>query len=105
MMMSPGFQQRLELFDHGVDRLAGLDHDQDAARLLQGVDEFLQRLGADEVAVVPCFSSRASVFSTDRLCRATVKPLRARLRARLAPITARPVTPMCAVPFDQQLAR
>ncbi len=29
------FQQRLELFDHGVHRLAGLDHDQDAARLLQ----------------------------------------------------------------------
>ena len=45
-------QQRLELLDHGVDRLAGLDHDQHAARLLQRVNELLQGLRADEVAVV-----------------------------------------------------
>ena len=45
-------QQRLELLDHGVDRLAGLDHDQDAARLLQRINEFLEGLRADEVALV-----------------------------------------------------
>src|SRR6266699_1528527 len=32
-----------------------------------------------------------------RLCRATVYPCRAKLRARLRPITPRPVTPICAV--------
>ena len=46
-----GFQQRFKLLDDGVHRLAGLDHDQDAAGLLQGVDQLLQRFGADEVAV------------------------------------------------------
>ena len=45
------FQQRFKLLDDRVDRLAGLDHDQDAARLLQRVHQFLQGFGADEVAV------------------------------------------------------
>ena len=45
------FEERFELVDDGVDRLAGLDHDQDAARLLQRVHEFLQGLGPDEIAV------------------------------------------------------
>ncbi|GIE31209.1 hypothetical protein Ait01nite_042540 [Actinoplanes italicus] len=30
------------------------------------------------------------------MCNATVCPCRAKLRARLRPITARPVTPICA---------
>ncbi|MDQ0619303.1 hypothetical protein QFZ33_003327 [Arthrobacter globiformis] len=45
------FQQRNELVDDGVNRLAGLDHDEHAARLLQGVHQLLQRFSAHEVAV------------------------------------------------------
>src|SRR5699024_3568472 len=37
-----------------------------------------------------------SVLPTERLWIATLKPLRAKLRARLDPITAIPVTPMSA---------
>ena len=44
----------------------------------------------------PWAASSASVLATERLCRATVYPLRAKLRARFAPMTARPVTPICA---------
>src|SRR4051812_8083783 len=44
----------------------------------------------------PNWSTSARVRSSDRLCRATVCPCRARLRARLRPMTARPVTPMLA---------
>src|SRR5690242_12862474 len=46
----------------------------------------------------PCSSSSASVLATERLCSATVYPCRAKLRAMLEPITARPVTPICALP-------
>ena len=44
-------QQGGELLDHGVDGCARLHHDQDAAGRFEGVDEFLQGLGADEVAL------------------------------------------------------
>jgi hypothetical protein len=37
-------EQRDELFDHGVDRAAGLDHDHDLARAGQDCDEFLEGL-------------------------------------------------------------
>ena len=46
----------------------------------------------------PCSESRASVFPAERLWTATVYPCRAKLRAMFEPITARPVTPMSAVP-------
>jgi hypothetical protein len=46
----------------------------------------------------PCCSINALVFAYDRLCTATLYPWRARLRARLLPIVARPVTAMRAVP-------
>ena len=49
--MSPGSSKRNELVDDGVNRLAGLHHDQDAAGLLEGVHEFLEGFRADEVAV------------------------------------------------------
>ena len=42
------------------------------------------------------FSMTFSVRPTDRLWMATLKPLRARLRARFEPITAIPVTPISA---------
>ena len=44
-------EQRLQRFDHAVDRRPGLDHDDDAARALEGGDELLQRLGTREVAL------------------------------------------------------
>src|SRR5215831_3407329 len=44
----------------------------------------------------PCSATRLRVRSGDRLCSATTCPCRAKLRARLRPITARPVTPMSA---------
>src|ERR1700761_5843752 len=49
----------------------------------------------------PWSLTRLRVRSGERLCRATVWPWRARFRARLRPITARPVTPMsaCWLPF------
>src|SRR3954452_248396 len=43
----------------------------------------------------PCAAISASVRAWVRLCRTTWWPCRARLRARLAPMTARPVTPIC----------
>ena len=46
------FQQRLELLDHGVNRSTGLDHDQDTARLFQRVNQLLERLRPNEVALV-----------------------------------------------------
>ena len=46
----------------------------------------------------PCSLTRLRVRSGERLCNATAYPCRARLRARLRPITARPVTPMSALP-------
>ena len=45
-------EQRHELVDDGVGGLAGLDHDDDRARLLDAGDEVLHGLRADEVAVV-----------------------------------------------------
>ncbi|GHB62231.1 hypothetical protein GCM10010377_61720 [Streptomyces viridiviolaceus] len=44
----------------------------------------------------PNSSIRARVRPGVRLCTATVKPLRARFRAELRPMTASPVTPICA---------
>jgi sirohydrochlorin ferrochelatase len=44
----------------------------------------------------PCSETRLRVRADDRLCSATTCPCRAKLRARLRPITARPVTPMSA---------
>src|SRR3954468_24684923 len=43
----------------------------------------------------PCAAIRASVRAWVRLCRTTWWPCRAKFRARLAPMTARPVTPIC----------
>src|SRR4051795_13530214 len=45
----------------------------------------------------PCAAISASVRACVRLCRTTWWPCRARLRARLAPMVARPVTPICEV--------
>ncbi len=45
----------------------------------------------------PNSSTRALVLASVRLCTATACPCRAKLRARLLPITARPVTPICAL--------
>src|SRR6476469_1423003 len=45
----------------------------------------------------PCCATSASVRAVVRLWRATVWPCRARLRARLRPMTASPLTPMFAV--------
>ena len=42
-----------ELVDHGVGRVAGLDHDQHPTRLLQCGKEFRNRLAAHEVALRP----------------------------------------------------
>ena len=44
----------------------------------------------------PCSSINAVVFACVRLCTAVTNPLRAKLRARFDPITARPVTPISA---------
>ena len=40
-----------EFVDDGVGRVAGLDHDQHPARFLERRDEFVHRLGADELAL------------------------------------------------------
>jgi hypothetical protein len=48
-----GLQQRGELLDHRVRRLSRLDHDDQAARALQGRHELLGGLGRDEVPLVP----------------------------------------------------
>src|SRR5579875_2703695 len=45
----------------------------------------------------PCSSTRLRVRAGVRLCSATACPWRAKFRARLRPITARPVTPMSAL--------
>ena len=46
----------------------------------------------------PASSIRDCVLAYERLCTATVYPWRAKLRARLRPMTARPVTPIWALP-------
>ena len=46
----------------------------------------------------PCVCMRWSVLAWVRLKRATVCPRLAKLRARLLPITASPITPTCACP-------
>ncbi len=46
----------------------------------------------------PCSSITARVLLLERLWMAVTKPLLAKLRARLEPITAIPVTPISAVP-------
>ncbi len=89
-------QQRDQLVDHGVGRLAGLDHDDDRARLLERRDEVGQVSLGMKSPSSPCSSISASVRPWLRLCTATCNPLRARFRARLRPITARPVTPISA---------
>ena len=53
----------------------------------------------------PNSSTRARVLASVRLWRATVWPCRAKLRARLLPITARPVTPICALSLMPQAFR
>lgn len=45
----------------------------------------------------PNSSTSSWVRAAVRLCTATVYPLRAKFRARLRPMTASPVTPICAV--------
>src|SRR5687767_8979816 len=45
----------------------------------------------------PCAASSASVRAWLRLCTTTWCPCRAKLRARLAPIVANPVTPICSL--------
>src|SRR6185437_7506188 len=52
----------------------------------------------------PWSSTSLVVRAYVRLCRATVCPCRARLRARLRPMTARPVTPMFAVAVGALMA-
>ena len=47
-----------ELLDNCVDGCARLDHNQDAAGRLEGVNEFLQGLGTDEVAVCAVLSQQ-----------------------------------------------
>ena len=98
MMMSPVVQQRDQLVDHRVGRAAGLDHDDDRARPLQRRDEVGHRLAtATNVPSSPCSStSDCGAWRSVRLCSATVCPCRAKLRARLRPITASPVTPIVA---------
>ena len=44
------FEHVGQFVDHGVSRVAGLDHDQRAARLLQRRSEFRHGLGANELA-------------------------------------------------------
>ena len=62
-----------ELVDDGVGRVAGLDHDEHPARLLQRGKEFRDGLAAHEVALANrARSSSASVLAIDRLCSATV---------------------------------
>ncbi len=93
-------QQRGELADHRVGRVARLHHDHQPPGALQRGDELLGRLARRR----RCPRRRAprpgrSVLAAVRLCTATVKPLRAKLRARLLPMTASPVTPMSADPL------
>ena len=89
-------EQRGELVDDRVGGLAGLHHDDDGARPLERGDEVLEALGRDEVALVAVLVEQALHLGVVRLWTATVCPWRAKLRARLRPITARPVTPMVA---------
>ena len=49
MMMSPCFEMRQQLLDHLVDRVAGLDHQHDAARPLQQLDQLFDRVRADDL--------------------------------------------------------
>ncbi len=59
-----GLQQGLKLLDHGVDRLAGLDHDEHAAGLFQGIHKLLEGFGTHEVAVVSVlFQQRVSLLN------------------------------------------
>ena len=51
---------------------------------------------AMKVPSSPCSATSDRVRSGERLCSATGNPCRARLRARLRPMTARPVTPIWA---------
>ena len=90
-------QQRDQLVDHRVGGLARLDHDDDRARPLQRGDEVRRSTRSGRT----CPRRRArrpgcGCARAVRLCSATGYPWRARLRARLRPITARPVTPICA---------
>ncbi|MCY1220141.1 hypothetical protein D9M72_321410 [compost metagenome] len=57
-------QEGLKLLYHGVDRLAGLDHDEHAARLFQGIHKLLEGFGTHEVAVVSVlFQQRVSLLN------------------------------------------
>ena len=91
-----GVEQRDQLGDHRVGGLAGLDHDDDRPRPLQRGDEVRHRLAGTNVPSWPCSATRLRVRSNVRLCSATRYPCLARLLARLRPMTASPVTPICA---------
>ena len=90
-------EQRRELVDHRVGRLAGLHHDHHPARPFQAGHEVLGALRREERPLVRRTPRPAPWCGCSvRLCSATVWPWRAKLRARLRPITASPVTPICA---------
>ena len=89
-------EQRGELLDHGVHRLARLDHHDDLARGLQRGDEVFGRLTAGERALVAVLLHELRRLRRRPVVHGGRSPRRAMLRARLAPITASPVTPMRA---------
>ena len=69
-------------------------------RGLQRGNELLGRLAPDERALVAELLHELGGLRRRRLCTAVGVPRRAMLRARLAPITASPVTPMRLLPVD-----
>ena len=75
----------------------GLDHDHDLARRLERRDQFLRRMGADDL--LPLGSAREERVDPRvvRLNTATVKPWLSMFSTRFSPITARPISPMSAV--------
>ncbi len=95
-----------QLLDDRVGRVTGLDHDDHAARLLQRGEEFFDGFGAHEFAFAAVlFQQRIGLGD-----RAVVQRNRIAVVGEIArefdPITARPVTPICAVPvavFDSEL--
>ena len=91
-------EQRDQLVDHVVDRRPGLDHDHDLARRLQGGDQLLDRVGADDLLPLgPARRRTRRPCDVVRLKTATVKPWLSMFRTRFSPITARPIRPMSAV--------
>src|SRR5205823_10326399 len=66
-------------------------------RCSEATKSSIESLGT-KVPSDPCCATSSCVLALVRLCNATRYPCRARLRARLRPITASPVTPICACP-------